>query len=170
VVREVDVDIVRRVVGAVPRQLDAFTADLQGPVVGESLFRRGFGRVIVPQQQPPGLLVPDPDHVGAEQRGGTGVVRVVVGVNQVGHPVAHPLGGGDVVHGPLQVVADGRRRVEQHHAVRGGQERRVVVTVGDPVEVPLDASDVVALVVDRRTERGSRNRRVIRQQGRTGRA
>src|SRR5262249_59965540 len=30
VVRKVDVDVVRRVVGAVPGQLDAFTADVQG--------------------------------------------------------------------------------------------------------------------------------------------
>jgi len=109
----------------VPGQLDAFAADLQGAVVGEGLFRRGFGRVVVPQQEPPGFLVPDAGHVGAEQRGGAGVVGVVVGVDEVGHRVAHALGGGDVVHGALQVVADGRGRVEQHHAVRGGQERRV---------------------------------------------
>jgi len=29
----------------------------------------------------------------------------------------HAVGGGDLVHGPLQVAADGRGRVEQHHAV-----------------------------------------------------
>ena len=95
-----------------PRQLDALAADLQGPAVGERLFRRRFGRVVVPQQQPPRLLVPDADHVAAEQRGRAGVVGVVVRVDEVGHRVAHALGGGDVVHGPLQVVADGRGRVE----------------------------------------------------------
>jgi hypothetical protein len=170
VVREVDVDVVRRVVRTVPRQLDAFTADLQGAAVGEGLFRRRLGRVTVAQQEPPGLLVPDADHVAPEQQGRTGVVGVVVSVDQVGHRVAHPLGGGDVVHGPLQVVADGRGRVEQHHAVRGGQERRVVVAVGDPVQVPLDSPDVVALVVDRGAERGPRNRHVVRQDWRAGRA
>ena len=41
-----------------------------------------------------------------------GVVGVVVRVDQVGHRVAHALGGGDLVHGPPQVVADGRWRVE----------------------------------------------------------
>src|ERR1700730_14144307 len=43
---------------------------------------------------------------------------------------------------------------------------RVVVAVGDPVQVPLDASDVVALVIDGGAERGPRNRHVIRQDGR----
>ena len=65
----------------------------------------------------------------------------------------HALGGGDLVHGALQVVADARGRVEQHHAVRGGQERRLVDAVGDPVQVPLDASDVIALIVEGRAER-----------------
>jgi hypothetical protein len=58
------------------------------------------------------------------------MVGVVVGVDEVGHRVAHALGGGDLVHGPLQLVADGRRSVEQHDAVSCGQERRVLVTVG----------------------------------------
>ena len=91
------------------------------------------------------------------------MVEVVVGVDKVGHRVAHPLGGGNVVHGPLQVVADRRGRVEQHHAIPGCQERRVVVPVGDPVQVPLHPSDVVALLVQGRAERGTRNRHVIRQ-------
>ena len=52
------------------------------------------------------------------------------------------------------------------HAVPGGQERRVVVPVGDPVEIPLYLCDVVALVVDRGAERGPRTRHVIRQDGR----
>jgi hypothetical protein len=133
--------------------LDAFTADLQGPVVGEDLFRRGLGRVVIPQQQPPGLLVPDADHLAAEQRGRAGVVGVVLCVHQVSHRVAYALGRGDLVHGALQVVADGRGRVEQHDAVPGSQERPVIVAVGDPVHVPLHATDVVALVVDRGTER-----------------
>src|SRR5262249_58661725 len=56
---EVDVDVVRRVVGAVPGQLHPLPAHLQGVTVGEGDLRRGAGRVIVAQQQPPGLFVPD---------------------------------------------------------------------------------------------------------------
>ena len=54
------------------------------------------------------------------------MVVVVVRVDQVRHAVGHPVGGGDLVHGASQVAADGRRRVEQHDAVAGGQERRLV--------------------------------------------
>ena len=144
-VREVDVDVVRRVVGAVPGQLDALPADVQGVAVCEGHVRRGPGRVVVAQQQPPGLLVPDPHDVLAEQRGRAGVVGVVVRVDEVRHRVGHAVGGGDLVDGPLQVVADGRGRVEQHDAVPGGQERRLVGAVGDPVQVPLHPPDVVAL-------------------------
>jgi hypothetical protein len=92
------------------------------------------------------------------------VVGVVVGVDEVGDGVADAVGGGDLVDGPLQVVADGRGRVEQHDAVGGGQERRLVGAVGDPVEVPLHPVDVVALVVEGRAERGARDRRVVRQE------
>ncbi|HEX9518697.1 MAG TPA: hypothetical protein VF940_21275 [Streptosporangiaceae bacterium] len=60
VVREVDVDVVRRVVGSAPGQLGALIRDLQGAAVGEGSLRRRAGRVVVAQQQPPGLLVPDP--------------------------------------------------------------------------------------------------------------
>ena len=97
--------------------------------------------------------MPDAHDVPAEQRGRTGVVGVVVGVDKVRHRVAHPVGGGDLVDGPLQVVSDGRGRVEQHHAVPGGQERRLVGAVGDPVEVPLHARDVVSLLVEGGAER-----------------
>ncbi|MCW2895257.1 MAG: hypothetical protein JWO75_4746 [Actinomycetia bacterium] len=160
VVGEVDVDVVRRVVGAVPGQLDPLAPHLQGVAVGERHLRHRPGRVVVPPQEPRGVLVPDADHV-PEQGGRGAVVGVVVGVNQVGHGVAHALGGGDLVYGALQVAADGRGRVEQHHAVRGGQERRVVDAVGDPVQVPLDASDVIALIVEGRAKRGRWDWRVV---------
>ena len=78
------------------------------------------------------------------------MVGVVVGVDQVGHGVCDAVGGGDLVHGPAQVVADARWCVEQHHAVPGGQEGRVVDAVGDPVQVPFDPPDVVALIVEGR--------------------
>jgi hypothetical protein len=160
---EVDVDVVRRVVRPVPGQLDTLTPDLQGVTIGEGHLRRRPGGVVVPQQEPPGLLVPDAGHVAPEQEGRAAVVGVMVGVDQVGHRIGHALGGGDLVHGAPQVVADRRGRVEQHHPVRGGQERRLVDTVGDPVQVPLDASDVVALVVEGRAERGPGDRRVVGQ-------
>ena len=113
---EVDVDVVRRVVGAAPGQLDALSAYLQRVAVSEGHVRQRPARVAVPDQQPAGLLVPDPDDV-LEQRGGTAVVGVVMGVDQVCHGVADALRGGDLVDGPPQVAADARRRVEQHHAV-----------------------------------------------------
>ena len=41
-----------------------------------------------------------------------GVVGVVVGVDQMGHGVTDALGRRELVHGPPQVVTDGRRGVE----------------------------------------------------------
>ena len=77
--REMNVDVVRRVIGAVPGQLDPLAPDLQGVAVGEGHLRYRPGRVVVPQQEPPGLLVPDAGHVPAEQRGRGAVVGVMVG-------------------------------------------------------------------------------------------
>jgi len=130
---------------------------------GEGHLRRRAGRVVVALQQPPGLLVPDADHVPVEQRRRGGVVGVVVGVDQVGDPVGHAVGRGDLVDGPPQVAADGRRRVEQHHAVAGGQERRLVDPVGDPVQVPLHPPDVIPLIVEGRAPGGLRDGRIIGQ-------
>src|SRR3984885_10060515 len=144
VVGEVDVDVVGRVVGPVPGQLDSLAADFQGVGVGEGDVGDGAGRVIVAQQQPPGLVVADADDVAAEQRGRSLVVGVVVGVDHVGDPVGQAVGGGDLVDRAPDVVADVRGRVEDHDAVRGGQERGHVDVVGDRVEVPLDLQDVIA--------------------------
>jgi hypothetical protein len=55
--------------------------------------------------------------------------------------VAHAVGDGDPIDGPLQVVTDGRWRVEEHNAVTGGQKRRLVHAIGDPIEVSLHAPD-----------------------------
>jgi hypothetical protein len=137
--------------------------DVQGAAVREGLGRRGPGRVVVAQQQPAGLLVADADHAWVEQRGRAGVVGVVVGVDQVRHFVADAVGGGGLVDGPLQVVADGWGGVEQDDAVGGGQEGRLVGAVGDPVQVPFDPADVVALVVEGGAERRARDRRVVGQ-------
>ena len=163
VVGQVDEDVVRRVIGAVPGELDALASDLESAAVLEGLFRRGPCGVVVAQQELPRLLVPDAGDVPAEQRGRAGMIGVVVGVDEMRHLVADAVGGGDLVHRALDVVADRRRRVEQHDAVLGGQERRLVGAVGDPVEVLLDASDVVALLVERGAERRPRDRRVVRQ-------
>ena len=152
-VGEVDVDVVRGVVGAVPGQFDPLPPDLQCVAVGEGNVRQRPRRVAVPQQEPPGLLVPDANHVAAENRGCAGVVVMVMGVDHVRHPVGHAFGRGDLVDGTSQVVADGRWRVEQHHAVWGAQERRLVDAVGDVVQVPLHAPDVISLLVQGRAER-----------------
>jgi hypothetical protein len=59
-----------------------FTADVQREAVLESHGRPGPGRVVVAQQEPPCLLVPDAHDVPAEQRGRAGVVGVVVRVDK----------------------------------------------------------------------------------------
>ena len=56
-VGQVDEDVVGRVVGAVPGEIDALAADLEGAAILERLLVRGSGRVVVAQQQPPGLLM-----------------------------------------------------------------------------------------------------------------
>jgi hypothetical protein len=66
----------------VPGQLDALSAYLQRVAVAKGDVRRRPGRVAVTEQQPPGLLMPDPDGI-LEQRGGPAVVGVVMGINQV---------------------------------------------------------------------------------------
>ena len=91
------------------------------------------------------------------------MVGVVVRVDEVGHLVADTVVGSNLVHGTLNVVTDGGRCVEQDYPIRGGQERRLVGAVSDPIEIPLDSSDVVSLLVQRRPERRARDRRVIRQ-------
>ena len=111
-------------VGAAPGQFDPLAADLQRVVVAKGHLGHGPGRVIVADEKPASLLVPDPGHV-VEQRGGPAVVGMVVGVNQVRHGVADALGGRDLVDSPAQVVPDAGRCVEQHHAVARGQERRL---------------------------------------------
>ena len=156
VVRQVDDDVVGRVVGAVPGQVDPLAADLERAAVLERLLVRRPGRIVVAQQEAPGLLVPDAGDVLVEQGRCAGVVGVVVRVDEVGDLVADAVCRRDLVDGPLDVVADRRGRVEQDDAVRGREERRLVGAVGDPVQVPLDAADVVALLVQGGAERRPR--------------
>jgi hypothetical protein len=157
-----DEDVVRRVVGTVPGQLDALASDFEGPTVLEGLVWWGPCRVVIAEEELSRLLMADADDVPIEQRGRAGVVCVVVRVDEMGHPVAHSVDRGDLVHGPLDVVTKGGRRVEQDDPVACGQERGLVGRVRDPVEVPLDLPDVVALLVDGRTERRSGNRWTVR--------
>ena len=116
----------------------------------------------------PRFLVPDAGHVLVEQRRRTDVVGMVMRVDEVLDLVADAVRGGDLVDRALDVVPERRRGVEHDDAVRGRQERRHVGAVGDVVEVPLDAADVVALLVQGRPARRLGERGVIRQGGRLG--
>jgi hypothetical protein len=107
--------------------------------------------------------VADPDDVATEQRRGADVVCMVVGVHEVRDLAGHPVLGGHLVDGPLQVAPDARRRVEEDHALGRGEERRCVHAVGDPVDVALDPSHVEALLVERGTERRRRERHEVGQ-------
>src|ERR1700722_8096010 len=94
----------------------------------------------------------------------------MVGADQVGDLVGQPVGGGDLVHGTPDVVADVRGRVENHDAVGGGQERRHVDVVSDRVEVPLDLPDVVSVLVQGRPLGDRRKGGVLGQVGGAGHA
>ena len=146
-----------------PGQFDPLAADFQGVAVGEGHVRDRSGGVIVTQQQSPGVLVANADDVPAEQRGRSLVVCVVVRVDHVGDLVGQVVGGGDLVHGTPDVVADVRGRVENHDAVGGGQEGRHVNVVSDRVEVPLDLPHVVPVFVQRRPLRDRRDGDVLGQ-------
>src|SRR6266851_3204900 len=87
----------------------------------------------------------------------------MVRVDEMRHLVAHAIGSGDFVHCPLQIAADGGGCVEEHDAISCRQECGYVDTIGDPVEVPLHAANVIALVVEGRAERCCWDRCVIRQ-------
>ena len=73
-----------------------------------------------------------------------------LGPCQASDLVGQAAGGGHLVHGAPDVVADVRGRVEDHDAVGGGQERRHVDVVGDRVKVPLDLPDVAPVLVQGR--------------------
>jgi hypothetical protein len=97
--------------------------------------------------------VADPNQVVAEKVCGTRVVSMVMGVDDMGDRVGDAFSLGYLVHCPAQVVADRRRGIEQDYPLIGGEESRLVSPVGDPEQVPLDAPDVLTLVIEGRPER-----------------
>jgi hypothetical protein len=91
------------------------------------------------------------------------VIGVVMRIDEVCHLVGDAVGGGDLIYRPLDVVTDGGRRVEENDAVAGCQERRLVGPVRDPIEIPHDPPDVVALLADPGAERPTADRRTVRK-------
>jgi hypothetical protein len=125
-----------RVIGSVPGQFDALGADLEVPAVSECLLRWGSRGVVITEQQVPGLLVPDADDVPAKQRRRAGVIGIVMGIDEVRHPVVRAVRGGDLVYRPLDIATQAGRRIEQDDAGARRQERALVRPVRDPVEIP----------------------------------
>jgi hypothetical protein len=68
VVREVDEDVVRRVVRALEARLDPLASDLEGVGVLEGDVRDGTRRVAVPNEEPLGFLVGDSSDLALEPR------------------------------------------------------------------------------------------------------
>src|SRR6516225_10632032 len=101
-----DEDVVRGVIGPVPGQVDPLASDLEGQALPEGVIWCRPPGVIVTAQQPPGLLVTDASDVPPKQGRGTGVVGVVMGIDEMRHLVADAAGGRNLVHGALDVVTD----------------------------------------------------------------
>lgn len=55
--------------GAVPGELDALAADFQRAAILEDLLRRWPRNIVVPQEEPPRLLVPNANDLLVEKRG-----------------------------------------------------------------------------------------------------
>jgi hypothetical protein len=161
VVGKVDKDVVWRVVRTVKGQFRAFAPDPQHVGIAERHLRGRPCRVVVPKEEPPCLLVANPDDVVAKKVGGTCVVRMVMGVDDMGDGIGDAFSLGNLVYCAAQVVADRRRGIEQDYPLIGGKESGLVGTVGDPEQVPLDAPDIVALVIEGWPECGLRDRHVV---------
>ena len=148
-----DEDVVRGVIGPVEGEFQRLASHCQGVAVLERHLRWWAVRVVVAQQQGAALAVADPYHIRAEQGRCPDVVGVGVRVDQVRDLAGPAVGLGDRADRAQQVVADGRRRVDQDHAVSGGEEHGRVERVGHPVQVALDLADEVAVGVDRGPQR-----------------
>ncbi len=68
VIRQVNIYVVGRMIGAVPCQLDALAANVQCPLVLENLLRGGSRSIVVTQQEMPCLFVSDASYIFVEQR------------------------------------------------------------------------------------------------------
>src|SRR6266850_2113691 len=121
VVRQVDIDVVRRMIAPQPRELDALSADLERATVLEDFLRRRPCRIVVTYQEAPRLLVADASDALVEERRRAGVVCVVMRVHEVCDLAAHAVLGGNLVHRALDVATDRWRRVEQHDAIARSQ-------------------------------------------------
>ena len=122
---EVDVDVVRRVVGAVPGQLGALTAHLQGVPVGEGHLRHrpGRRRAVAAAGSPRARCGPtSPPNSEAAPAWSSWWV----GVDQVRHRAGYAVGGGDLVRGPPQT----RRTATTPDGM--GSRRRVVESAAAP--------------------------------------
>ena len=108
------------------RRVPRVAPDLEGVAVGEGRLWERPGRVVVAQQQPAGLLVPDADPVPVEQRGRTAMVGVVVRVDQVRHRLVTPFESvyGRILHyrvwrkGEVGLILAARHRSFWTHFVR----------------------------------------------------
>src|SRR5580700_10705510 len=87
-----------------------------------------------------------------KQRGCSGVIGVVVGVNEIGNLVADAVSDRNLIHGPLDVVSQSCGSVKQDDSIISGHKCTLVVRIRNPVEVPHDPPDVVALLTHRRSE------------------
>jgi len=87
------------------------------------------------------------------------MIVVVMRIDEIRRLVTHAVGGGNLIHGTLDVVPDACRRVEQDDPVACRHERTLVSPVRDSVDVPLDPPDVVASSAERRSERRIADRR-----------
>jgi hypothetical protein len=80
------------------------------------------GRIVVSQEKASRVLVANSDEVVTEKVGGTGVIRMVMGVHEMRNGVGDPLGLGHFVHRPAEIVADRRRGVEEDDSLIGSEE------------------------------------------------
>jgi hypothetical protein len=64
----------------------------------------------------------NPDEVVTEKIGGTGVIRMVMGVHEMRDGVGETFGLGDFVHRAAEVMADRRRGVEEDNSLISGEE------------------------------------------------
>ena len=91
------------------------------------------------------------------------MVGMVVRVDQVRYLIAHSIFVGYIVNRALEVSANSGRRIEEDDTLAGSEKSGLVGPVRDPVEVALDASDVVSLAIQRWSKGGVRDGGVVRQ-------